>query len=326
MEASFPLSERFPESTLSLGTLTRLVVCSSDEQDLCDLMAYNPGLQQLEVYAQERELFHRLSTVCHSYAAASRRMEITLMEQGLIRTDEFGVIAPIQSCARVVVGLPMNGPSAIARLLNRITQEDVYNATVIEVLYWNVDYVSGELCDQDAAILDLATQKFPWTITSIVVDLSLLGLQGLLSLSHVCQRSSLERLHIMCHPLSYPEDEVKLAIIKILDAVHWPTVQFLRLSGSDIDGWIQLLSKAGALFNAGSLLSLVIIGIGPTQLSHTSFLALHNMLFPCELIELRIENVTPQDASDWDVIIEALASSPLEVAFSAKGVIVPSLA
>lgn len=316
-EASYPLSKSLPSSTLKLGTLTRLVLnsCdqnSSDENYLCNLMEALPSLHQLEIDAREQKLFRHLSTVCQRYMA-SRRLEVTLTEQGGHMINRDTESSSSRNCARVVVEFPMSGPSANARM-RAFPKEYVDHAAVVDILYWNIDCVFGELCDQDAAILDLSTQTFPSAVSSIVVDLTLLGLQGLLSMKHVFQQSILNRLHIVCTPPSYLENADTVAMmVAVLGAVQRSSIRFLTLTGSDIDGWIRLLSTSFGDSNAGSgLASLTIVGTGLARLSHTAVLALHNLLFSCELIELRVENVELHDASDWGVILEALELLPLE--------------
>ncbi|KAF9211838.1 hypothetical protein BGZ59_007558 [Podila verticillata] len=271
-----------------------------------------PGLQQLEIETRDRELFCHISTACQGYMGS--RLEITLTEQGGHRVNKDEISSSSRNCARVVIGFPMSDASANARMW--ATKEHVDHTAVVDVLYWNIDCVFGELRDQDAAVLDLATLKFPSVVTNIVVDLTLLGVQGLLSMRHIFQRSILDRLHIVCTPPpSYPKADVKIVatMTAVLDAVQWSGIMFLTLSGSDIDSWIRLLSTSFGISNLGSgLTSLTIIGTGLAQLSHTSVLALHKLLFNCELIELWVENVALHDASDWGVILEVLELLPLE--------------
>lgn len=95
---------------------------------------------------------------------------------------------------------------------------------------------------------------------------------------------------------------------QVLGAINWPTIKTFTLFGNNIAAWILLWARHTDLNHLTSwehqLLSLSIIGLQSSrqELSHSSAVWLHSMIYLLLLAEVQLENIQMKDTGDWKLI------------------------
>lgn len=292
-------------SILKYGTLRALRLKTEDSVDipyLRSLIELNPGLQYLDIPAQEERIFQYLRPVWSR--RATRQLQIVLRE-----------LSPENVLHRIAT-LTL-GIKTVSRSLPALGQNKVsIGPPQVDVSRWKCDYVSGVRTDHDANVLDVATLRFPSVVTSLTLNLSSFSRSGLSSIQNVLRRSFLERLVFQC---SHFDPSLRKQFAQVLSNVQWSTIKSLSLVGDKIDDWIAIWSRFGCLFGTSHGLSdlrlscLNIVGLGSADpLSHFSVLSLHRIIYISDLAELRLENIQLQDDSDWNIVIGAIDFATLK--------------
>lgn len=284
------IPSRIPQQFLEYGTLIHLSVeadgpnCIRAEQ-LNRLIHYNPQLETIEVLIQERHLLPQLANLRRHWHGTSPQLEATLIERAK-------KLKP-----RMIAQIVMSKAESVGKSNNQ---------TTIQVLSWTCNYVFGPLDDPSAAILDTASHQHPDVLTSFELNISSLSQLGLVSIQHVLERSSLNRLHLACTTF-----DLKLIenIKRVLRAISNSAIVLLTFSGNNIDSWIQLMVCSNENpFHELNLSRLEIVGTGREQhvFSHASAMFVHKLICSSSLIELHIENIQLKEARDWELVREAL--------------------
>lgn len=216
---------------------------------------------------------------------------------------------------------PTDGRDFARVSIQKVEGEEVARVTKVE--HWDCDCILGALTSLHVSILDAASKIYPSVLASLTLDVSKLSLKGLANLKDVVQRSSIERLHIRCVGV---RGSRKASVGSVLAALQWTTLKSLVLSGDNIDIWIRLWQDHGQLFeNSGRwikqwphsprLMRLDMQGTGVTEdrLSNQSLLALHRLAYCCRLVQLKLDNVVPQDASLLELVKRRVANAQAQV-------------
>ncbi|KAF9389657.1 hypothetical protein CPC16_005677 [Podila verticillata] len=306
-EAVIP-NTNFSTMILECGKLRRLVLQSyyaDDMLQVMSLMECSPLLQTIEVPAQENNIFARIASIRQGRHNLTHPVEVSFLHR---QQERVGVLA------KVVIGGIEHSET-----LEASPQQ---NNPAVTILDWHLDQVSGQIQNDSLQVLDSASRLFPSALTSFTVDITSLQSQGLVHICNVLQQSALENLHVRCVPFM---PFLEVSITQIFQAIQWPTIKSLVLTGNNIDDWLALWGCSdGGLHNlvgawidtsasGPSLASLSIIAHEESQakLSHASTLAIHHLVYSCRLVELRLENVLLEKKQEWDLILKGIHYSSL---------------
>lgn len=170
-----------------------------------------------------------------------------------------------------------------------------------EILKWGCDCVATPLADSNAIVLDALTKTEPGQLKAFTLDISVLSLGGLETLQRALQRTAIERLQIQCGPI---KSELREGVSRLLLFVPWPRVTSLVLTGNNIDEWIQLW-RGSESPEAMQLRSLVVSGTGMVsqQLSRSSALHLHQVIYSSPSVEVHMEHIELQEQRDWRLLV-----------------------
>ncbi|KAG0024514.1 hypothetical protein BGZ82_010433 [Podila clonocystis] len=295
----------FHGAWLEQGMLRHLVLdsCQTDDMfQILDFMAINPMLQQIQIPAQENIIFRQIGLIRQNCHHLAHPLELTVAH------DHEAIIA------RLVIGA--NGGS-------RILEDDFQgqNPPHIDIVHWRLDRISEQLQDCGTEILTAASQKFPSSLTSFTLDTTHLSEEGLANIQRVLQQSNLEHLHIRCVPFT---SFLEKSIAQVLQAIQWPTIKSLVLSGKNINSWLRVWARDGGLHalvgawldptSFGPCLSSLEVQVTPQStemLSHSSVLAIHHLLYSSRLVELHLENVEFENRREWDLVMRGIHYSSL---------------
>lgn len=172
----------------------------------------------------------------------------------------------------------------------------------IEFLQWGLDRISCQLSDFSTAFLDLATHQHPSVLNFLSLDISQLSRISFASVQNILGQSSLEYLAIMCTPFDLTMSE---SISKVLGFIPWLTLKSLVLSGDNINEWIRRWPLPPV---SPQLMHLQIQGVGSAgqELSHSSALFVHKVVYVNLLMELHLEHIQFEDTRDWELIVESM--------------------
>lgn len=215
-EATLP-NDAFPESLLECGTILRLrtqMLHSAYIRDLRRLFGLNPKLWCLEPSVQDGPIFRHLGPVLRMMPKGPDKLQVDLFETR--ENDEMRI-------ARLVIealdtrgsGYPM----------------------VTEILEWKCSHVTGIEGDGGAAVLDMASLRFPSVLISLSLDITALTEQGLVCIRNIFLRSSLEQLRIRCTtvgPILYRH------FGPVMSAIPWLTITSFALHSADLDSCFYL--------------------------------------------------------------------------------------
>ncbi|KAG0085843.1 hypothetical protein BGZ92_008658 [Podila epicladia] len=180
---------------------------------------------------------------------------------------------------------------------------------IVDIPIWDSDQLTIKPSDFAASIINKGTEQHPSVLNSLTLDTSKLSRDGLASISKVLGRSDLDHLNMVCNPF---DPKLSSPVAEVLDSIRLNALKSLVLSGSNIDGWIKLWPPPGT-----GTPQLIHLGIrGPVSkkqnLSHASVLAIHDMIYPSPLIDLKFEHVGLQEPRDWALIAGALDPKSLK--------------
>ncbi|KAG0333476.1 hypothetical protein BG000_009120 [Podila horticola] len=301
-----------PKRILENGTLRRLLVRSEalyDQSLLRRFMDANQLLQKIDLQVPENRMLTLVSNHIGKRLDNIHPLHITIFE---MQSEQEG---------RDVASFLVKRPGNQERDDNLVRSLDQLPSVValqdIKVLSWNCDTISGALCNKSAALLDLATLHDRSALTRFTLDITFLTAKGLGDIQHILNRSSLECLHIRCVPI---RSTLRKHVAMILGALQWPTIKALILSGDNVDQWLQFWIDEGSLLATSGthqrprLMCLEVFdnGVSEHLISHAGALALHQIVYSCQLSVLNLENVRLLDDRDWDLIIGALDITVLE--------------
>lgn len=174
-----------------------------------------------------------------------------------------------------------------------------------DVLEWRYDHVSEVLDDWGAHVLDLATQFSRVRLVSHTLNTSLLTERGLASMGKVLKQSDLQFLSVECGAF---DPSLKNHLEQVLNAMQWSALKSLELAGDNIDAWIGLWAKHRSITKLApfevQLFRLIIVGSDgqEQQLSHTSAVWLHAVIYLFSPVEVLLKNIAMQEARDWELI------------------------
>ncbi|KAF9325350.1 hypothetical protein BG006_011156 [Podila minutissima] len=177
-------------------------------------------------------------------------------------------------------------------------QQDLDDLVDIQFMFCDRDHIFSSLSDYSASFLDMAAQQHPSVLTLFTLDIPRVSRVGLTLVRNILGRSSLEHLHILCTPFNSIMFE---SIAQVLGLVPWSTLKSLVLSGNNIYESIRqwLLPVV-----APQLIHLLIQGTGSTkqELSHSSVLFLHKLIYTSPLQECHFKNIDMKVKRDWELI------------------------
>ncbi|KAF9372985.1 hypothetical protein CPB97_000879 [Podila verticillata] len=304
VEADVP-NDKFNMAILGGGSLRRVVLQSHTTHDMVQvvsLMGCSGSLEQIEFLAKESTILSWIATIRNNYGHNICPLELIFSER------------PKTSLARLTIGHGVG---------SQVVDPGPYEPFTpsIDVLEWNLDHVHEPMQDSGAQVPDDASRQHPFILTSFTLDMIALTAQGFIHIGKVLQQSALECFHVKCVPFRPFQEE---RIIEILQAIRWPTIKSLVLTGNNIDDWLQLWVRHGGLHDLISawadsstpgpnLVSLRIRGHeeNKTNLFHVSALAIHHLVYSCCLVELRVENILLENKKEWQLILDGIHYSSL---------------
>lgn len=278
----FTLSE-FPHPTLR-----RVIVQYNQphaKDSLFHTMKHNPGLQRIDLPSHEHGIYEVLKEIGEQWHDRQNPLEVMIYEQGLGRQG--------QRLATVII---RKSPTVGDRALN--------------IIMWGCSHVCRALMDGDAKILDALARDLPDALKTFTLNVSSLTEVGLSSIQRVLHHSRLEHLIVNCTAFD-AANEIHLG--QVLGAVQWPTIKSLTLVGGNIDAWIQLWARTSDLSELLpcdlQLLRLSVQGSGTPatqELSHSSALWLHGVIYLFSPVEVHIEKINTRECIDWELIRSAV--------------------
>lgn len=288
-----------PDALESLSTLKVDVDNLNIDQEVTCIVQASPRLQKLDISLQEDHILERIERTLDIWQGRSNPLQLTLLER---ESDGRGHII----AKALVYGHTCGSLRGSAARLNafdvKTSGSQAWKRSTrekIEFLQWNSDHVSTPLNDQATALLDMATKQHPSVLTSFVLDISNLSLNGLSHIQNILQRSMLRCLHICCTTF---DPSITECVRQVLLSVQWSTLQSLILSGASVNEWIRLLvTITGISLLDLQLQNVRIQGSGRqlVSLTHSSALFVHQLKYSNPSMEVISENVCLQDDRDW---------------------------
>ncbi|KFH74015.1 hypothetical protein MVEG_01228 [Podila verticillata NRRL 6337] len=294
-------------SLKSLQILTQDISIPEWDPEVHRMLLSNPQLRELNLSTPKRDVILQVEPIIQLSKACPRPFVLTLFDR--IREDR----------GRVIVQMAFGGSNSIGIESSEMELEDSEyqthgikehaqdTAMELEFLLWDCDHFFFHFSDIYASFLDSATQQHPSVLASLTLDISALSETGITCFQQVLARSDLSYLCILCTPF---ESALSQYIAKILQNVRWQTLRYLVLTGEHIDSWLSIWS----IKSVPRLLRLDIFGSSSVlqQLSHSSVLVVHQMIYTSSLVELHLGNIHLQNRSDWPLITDDLDPSSLE--------------
>ncbi|KAF8988399.1 hypothetical protein BGZ52_010505 [Haplosporangium bisporale] len=304
VEAVVP-NDKFDRAILEGGSLRRVVLQSDTTCDMVQvvsLMECSGSLERIEFLTKESTILSRIATIRNNYGHNTCPLELIFSNQQKT------------TLARLTIGHSVDSQVVDTGPYEPITPP-------IDVLEWNLDRVHEPMQDSCAQVLDDASRQHPSILVNFTLDMTALTAQGFLHIGKVLQQSALECLHVKCVSFR-PFQEERIA--KVLQAIRWPTIKSLILTGNNIDDWLQLWVRHAGLHDSvgvwadssasgPSLVSLRIRGHekNKSNLSHASALAIHYLVYSCRLVELRVENILLENKEEWQMVLDGIHYSSL---------------
>ncbi|KAG0345351.1 hypothetical protein BG005_001330, partial [Podila minutissima] len=257
----------------SLQRLTQDIYNEKEELELYRLVEKNIGLEALRISTAGRNVLHQVERISQLWPNSRSPLNLTLLER--MQDTRARVVA------QVVIG-----------------------GEIFECLHWDCDHIFSPLSDYEVAFVDLATQQHPSVLTLLTLDVSRLSRIGFACIEKVLRRSSLEHLHVIC---GFVPSQLSRSVSQILGSIRWTTLKSLALTGDNIEKWLQLWPSAVSQ----RLLRLEVQGteLAQQELSHSTVLFIHRLIFMSPLVEIFIEEVLLQDKRDWALIVEGMDPS-----------------
>ncbi|KAF9332224.1 hypothetical protein BG006_004912 [Podila minutissima] len=303
-----------PKGAFSCESLRELTVHMNNlelDKGFFQLVQTAASLQELNVSYCGHNVMYYIDSIVKMWRDASSPFRLTLIDR--LEDTQGRVVAQMNIRPRYS---DQNRSEGSAQEVDRTdstsssTQVDEPEAPAeVQVSKWECDQISAKPSDAAASILDTATDQHPGVLKSLTLDTSELSPEGVACISKVLGRSNLDHLNMVCNPF-----DLKLAspVAEVLDSIRLNALKSLVLSGSDIDGWVKFWPLHGS--GAPQLIHLGIRGPGSNKqdLSHASVLAIHDVIYPSPLVDLKFEHVGLQDPKDWALIAGALDPESLK--------------
>lgn len=291
-----------PKGVLASGSLRTLVVSLDDlqhGQDFFRMVQNNTELRDLSISHRGNHVLQYSDHIVRMWRETSCHFHLTLIDRML------------DSQGRAFAQLAVNSGhgSFLGHGAHNMKQQALEEFVDIYFERWDCDHVFSSLCDNSALFLDMATNQHPSILSLLALDVSLLSSSGLVSVQKVLGRSTLEHLNIVCTCF---DSSMSDSIAQVLGSIQWGTLKSLVLSGNNIDAWLRLWPCP----QDARLLCLQIRGSWTNtaqELSHTSVLFLEMVIFASPLVELHLENIDLEDECDWELIVEGVDFSLLEI-------------
>ncbi|KAG0346883.1 hypothetical protein BG005_000469, partial [Podila minutissima] len=294
----------------TLKTLTSFKSLRSLTQDIADLelieklhriVQTNTRLRELNISIFGRDVLSQVESILQLCRHHPRPFTFTLFDR--TRDQRGRVVVQVTICNSVSVGTE----DTEAQLQDgenqplNIQAQAQYSDMTLECLQWDCDHFFFQFSNLYASLLDSATKHHLTILTSLSLNVSALSETGLACIQRALARSDLGYLCIVCTSL---DPILSRPIRKILENVPWHSLKFLVLSGENIDGWLKIWT----LTETPRLTRLDIYGSGSVlhELSHSSILTVHRLIYSSPLMDLHFGNICLQDKSDWYLIIDNL--------------------
>ncbi|KFH66475.1 hypothetical protein MVEG_07000 [Podila verticillata NRRL 6337] len=265
------------------------------KDSLFQMMDSNPTIRQIDIPAQEHEMYELIEAIERRWHGGPNPLEVTIYEQDLERVGH--------KLATVVICKAMGA-----------TADD----TSINIKKWDCSYVSRALLDRDAKILEVLAQHRHDALESLTLNISLLKETGLTSICHVLHESRLVHLTVECTAFD-SVSETQLG--QVLGMVQWSTIKSLKLHGHNINAWIELWSQHSNMNELPlwdrQLLRLHIVawGMPEQELSHESAVWLHNMIYLLSPMEVKLQNIQMKESGDQE-LIRGVVNDPLSMSYT----------
>ncbi|KAG0352070.1 hypothetical protein BG005_008445 [Podila minutissima] len=297
-----------PKGAYSCESLRELTVHMNNlelDEGFFQLVQTAASLQELNVSYCGHNVMYYIDSIVKMWRDASSPFRLTLIDR--MEDTQGRVVAQMNIRPR---NSDQNRSEGSAQEVDRTdstsssAQVDEPEAPAeVQVSKWDCDRISAKPSDSAASILDTATEQHPEVLKSLTLDTSELSPEGVACISKVLGRSDLDHLNMACNPF---DPKLPSPVAEVLDSIRLNALKSLVLSGSDIDGWVKLWPLHGT--GAPQLIHLGIRGSGPNKqdLSHDSVLAIHDMIYPSPLVDLKFEHVGLQNRKDWALIAGAL--------------------
>ncbi|KAG0040025.1 hypothetical protein BGZ82_005675 [Podila clonocystis] len=305
---------RFP-TKIALGTvvcagfLQRMIVDEVEPylvEQLGSVIRSSHRLSQIKAEIKERELLRQMLFYLQHYDDQKGPMEVILFEP------------TVDGRERILATIALSHPSVSAeKSLSSIVRLPGMSSSGVEMVIkeWSMDYLFWELQDDEAYILDKATELHPSVLTSFTLDTTSLSAAGLTCVANTLRRSELWDLNIMCNAF-----DLKLLddIQEVMAKVQWSALQFLKLVGENAEQWLWTLCTIGEFrqLHTFHLQRFEIrskkgsqINLSQSNVSPSSFLWIHRLIEHCPVMELILQNVLLTTERNWPILTEAIDSS-----------------
>ncbi|KAG0357636.1 hypothetical protein BG005_003330 [Podila minutissima] len=305
---------RFPtklhlSTVVCAGVLERLLVDEVEYflvEQLGSVIRSSPRLSQIKAEIKERELLRQILFYLQHYDDQKGPMEVILFEP------------TVEGHERILATIALRHPSASAeKSSSSIVHLPGMSSSGVEMVVkeWRIDYLSWALQDDEAYILDKATEQHPSVLTSFTLDTTSLSAAGLACVANTLGRSDLWDLDIMCNII---DPSTRDGIQDVMTKVQWSALQFLNLVGENAEQWLwtlctirefrqldtfhlqrfEIRSKQASQSN-----------LSQSNLSPSSFFWIHQLIEQCPVMELILQNVFFTEERSWPILIEAIDSS-----------------
>ncbi|KAF9396507.1 hypothetical protein CPC16_001189 [Podila verticillata] len=220
VESATPNSKSRP-SILKAGALHQAIVSSTPDRSVPrpykvhPVREPNPGMQELELPTNENDIPRRISQLRQYWSGRSGQLHAELVPEG---------------------GGPIKAVVTIGK--QQASSSDTFDSEAsIKFLRWAVRSVSAPLRDGDAAVLDMATSRYPLDLAHFSLDITFLTDRGMASVRNVLERSRLKSVHVNCRPI---QSEVRESLCLLLESMNESSITSLVLEGNNVDGWLRL--------------------------------------------------------------------------------------
>ncbi|KAF9385368.1 hypothetical protein CPB97_004887 [Podila verticillata] len=317
VEVRFPME--FSELFLYKGTLRHFVleVDSSNRSYLSILgkvLKYNPDLPEVRIGTRESILLSQIVFCCSCISGRANPLHVSFYDE-CVGAQE-----------RVVAKLALSSitQAAIEGSDNHSRCEFSFSSIDIKAVEWAMDYGSEALNDDEAAVLDTITAKFPDTLIYFNLDIRDLTKAGIESIRRVLSRSSIQFLRINCGLFDV---DLKPSLVHALAHLQRSSLLSLILRGEAVVTWLELLAEATTLFTSqgptkGSLVppeyQLVQFEVNNTaperhSLSTRAMDTFFQVIQSSSLIELSLVNVDLPSSQHWDLVMDELDQTYLKI-------------
>lgn len=286
-------------SARSLCRLTEDLLDATSDKELYRILQIHSSLQELNISTYGRDVLQHVEHIARLWSNSPNPLLLTLLDR---MDDSQG-----RTVAQLVIRRRESnctGSGTVQGLITRPThpyQKEAEVSVDIEFLQWSCDHTFFQLSNFSATYLEMATYHYPSILNFLTLDVSRLSRVGLAHIRDVLCRSYLQHLRVICL-----DSHLSRLVSEVLDSVPWSTLQSLALSGTHLDEWLRHWPSCSII--APRLRYLVFRGIGPKvqELSHSSTLFVHQLIYTSPLEDFQFLDVTLQQKLDWRLIVGAV--------------------